>query len=141
MDFAEGRRQIAIDAHLEGDARDAGYRASHAAGIARRDQNRREHAEKPDAQRDRAHGNGVKDAALGIDAGGRRQCQNGEGAADVHERDERAGAEDRARQRPARIVHLFGHAGNELEAGERKCDLRPEVDRVPVPRRHHVREA
>ena len=93
-----------------------------------------------DAQHDGAGGDGLKDAALGIEAGRRREREDGEGSGNVHEGDERAGAEDCARQSTARIAHLFGHAGNQLEAGEREGDLRPEVDGVPIPRGTHVGE-
>ena len=58
-------------------------------------------------QRDRAHGDGVKDAALGIDVGGGNQRQHGEGSGNVHESDQGACAEDRARQRAARIAHFL----------------------------------
>ena len=138
MDLAERRRQIAIDSDHERHARDAGHRAAHAAGVARRDQNGRQHSQKAHTQRHGAHGDRVKDAALRIEIGSGHQRENGERARNVHERDERAGAEDSARQRAARIVHFLAHGGNQFEAGESKGDLRPEIDRIPVPRGHHV---
>ena len=93
---------------------------------------------KPSRQRDRSNGDGVKHAALGIQIGGGHEGENGKRSDDVHEGDERAGAEDGSRQRAARIVHLFAHGRDQFEPGECKRDLRPEIDRVPVPRGQHV---
>ena len=111
-----------------------------AARVAHRDQNGGEDSEEADPQDNRAQGNGVKDAALRIEIGSRHKRQNGERAGNVHEGDERAGAEDGAGQGAARIAHFFAHGGDQFEAGEGEGDLRPEIDRVPVPRGHHVAE-
>ncbi len=91
-----------------------------------------------DLECDRTDGDGVEDAALRIDVGGGDESQDGERSDDVHEGDERAGAEDGAGQGAARIADLFAHGGDQFEAGEGEGDLRPEVDRVPVPCGQHV---
>jgi hypothetical protein len=107
-------------------------------GVARGDKDGGEDAKKAEAQGDGADGNGVEDAGLGIDVVGGDEGENGEGANDVHESDERARAEDRAGQRAAGIVDLFAHGGDKFKAGEGEGDLRPEVDGVPVPCGKHV---
>ena len=111
-----------------------------AAGVACGDEDGGQHSQEAELERDGAKGNGVEDAALGVEVGGGHQGENGEGADDIHEGDERAGAEDGARQGAARIADFLAHGGDEFEAGEGEGDLRPEVDRVPVPRGHHVAE-
>ena len=138
MDFAEGGGQVAIDAHHEGHACDAGYGAANAARVSRRDKHGCQDSEEANAQSDGADRDGAEDAALRIDVAGRHQGENGECAADVHEGDERPCAEDGARQGAARIAHFFTHCRNQFKAGEGECDLRPEIDRVPIPRGHHV---
>ena len=138
MNFAEGCGKVAIDTHLEGHTRYARHRGAHAARIAGCDENGGKHAEKSDTQRNRADGDGLKDAALGVDVGGGSECQDGKGSSDIHESDEGACTEDRAGQSTARVVDLFAHGRDELEAGKCKGDLRPEVHCVPVPRGHHV---
>jgi hypothetical protein len=116
MNLAEGRGQVAVDADHEGHARNAGHGAADAAGVAHRNQDGREDAQEADAQRDRADGDGVKDAALRIEAGGGHQPENRKRAGDVHERDERARAEHGAGQRAARVAHLFAHGGDQVRA-------------------------
>ncbi len=69
---------------------------------------------------------------------GRQQRKNRKCAGDVHQCNQCSGAEYRTRKRTPRITHLFAHRGDKLKPSESKRDLRPEVHRVPVPRRHHV---
>ena len=67
-------------------------------------------------QRDWTDGDGVEDAALRVEIACGHQREDGEGSGNVHERDQRAGAKDCARQSAARIAHLLAHGGNEFEA-------------------------
>ena len=89
----------------------------------RGDQDGRQHSQEAELQRVRSNGNGVKDAALGIEIGGRHQRENGEGSSDVHQSNQRSCAKDGPRQRPPRITNLFAHGGNEFQAGEGEGDL------------------
>ena len=74
MNLAEGGGQVAVDTHNKGHARDAGHGRAHAAGVARRDQDGRKDSQEAELERDRSDGNGVKDAALGIDIGWRARA-------------------------------------------------------------------
>ena len=80
----------------------------------------------------------MKDAALWVNVGGGHQRENGKGADDVHQGNQRPSAKDGPRQRPARIAHFFAHGRDKLQSSEGEGDLRPEVDRVPVPCGQHV---
>ncbi len=138
MDFSEGCGQIAVDAHDKWNARDTSDGTAYAACVAHGHENGRDDAEEADAHRDRSQGDGVEDAALRIEIAGGHQCEDGKGSGDIHERDQSPGAKDGPRQSAARLTNLFAHGGNEFETGEGKRDLRPEVDRVPVPGRQYV---
>src|ERR1700722_14795008 len=131
MNFTESRRQVPVDADNKRDTRDARHRAADAACVTHSYKYRGKHSQEADLQCDRADSDGMKHAALRIEIGCGHQRENGKGACNIHESDERSSAKHGSRQCATWIAHFFAHGRDELESGEGESNLRPEGARVP----------
>ena len=80
----------------------------------------------------------MKHAAGGLDLLRGNQREHRKGADDVDDGDQHSGGEHCTRESFARIANLIAHGGDQLKPGKGEGDLRPEIDGIEIPVRHHV---
>ena len=141
VNFPKRGWQVAIYADDKRYTRNPSYGTADTAGITHGDEHRCKNPEEPHFQHHGTDGNCMKNAAGYRYLTRRHEHQHRQRPSNVHRGNQHTRRVHRTRQSSLRIAHFATHRRNQFQPGKGKGNLRPEIDRVPVPCRHHVVQA